>query len=282
VPPQIVEQQVRKLVRSGHMEIVLVGTHLGRYGADLDQKTDLLHLLRRLACVDGLGRLRLSSLEPQEVAPALIEALADGGSALDPHADRLACKGKLCRHLHIPLQSGSDDVLRAMGRPYDTEFYARLLQQLVAQVPGICIGADCIVGFPGETDDHFAQTLTFVRSLPLAYLHVFTFSPRAGTRAAALDGQVPADEMQARNHVLRNLSLTKSVHFAQTQLGQVLEVIPERRNPAGYLQSLSDNYLRVQHSGPDLLLGRLVRVRILQACGQTLFGETANQGDTAA
>ncbi len=272
VPREDVERQVRLLAHAGHREIVLIGTHLGRYGADLESGVDLEGLVRSLAELDCVGRLRLSSIEPLEVGSGLIEALAGGGRALDPGAGGLSARGKLCRHLHLPLQSGSDEVLRAMGRPYRTGDYAQLCAELVARAPGVGLGADVLVGFPGETEELFAETEAFVRSLPLTYLHVFTYSPRPGTPAAERPDQVPPEKRKARNHVLRALGAAKLAAFAQSQVGATLEVVPERRAEDGRLDAISDNYLRVVHPGPDDLIGRITRLAVTEAEAGHLVG----------
>ena len=186
--------------------------------------------------------MRLSSLEPLEVSPALQEFVVAGGHALDP-SDRPG-RGKLCRHLHLPLQSGSDSVLRRMGRPYDADTYATLVTDLHARQPGLAVGADVIVGFPGETDAEFEATRRFLEALPLAYLHVFTFSPRTGTPAATMPDQVHGRVKKERNHVLRSLSDRKRAAFAATQVGERLEVVTET-GESGERHGLSDNYLQV-------------------------------------
>lgn len=277
VPPQTVVRQVQALVEAGHSEIVLIGTHLGQYGHDLSAPMNLAGLCRLLAEVEGLGRLRLSSIEPREIGDELIEMLADGGRALDPRAEALAARGKLCRHLHIPLQSGSDSILRSMRRPYDTAFYKALVERLTAEVPGLCIGADVMVGFPGETDQLFDETRRFIEALPLSYLHVFTYSPRPGTPAATMPGQVAPEVRKQRNHILRQISTEKWRAFVQAQVGETLEVIPESRlcGCAQRLNSIADNYVRVVHDGDAGLLGHIVRVRISGSHGEHAVGVLA-------
>jgi len=275
-------RQVRLLADQGHSEIVLIGTHLGRYGADLDADGDLTSLIHALVDLPSVGRLRLSSIEPQEITPGIVELLADGGRALDPRAEMLAGYGKLCRHLHVPLQSGCDEILRAMGRPYDTAFYAALVWDLVTRVPGLCLGADVIAGFPGETDELFARTEAFIRSLPLSYLHVFSYSPRPGTLAAELPGQVSPEVRKARTRTLRAISDAKLAAFVEAQVGGQLEVVPERRAPDGRLYSLADNYVRVSHDGPEAILGKLVCVEVTAACGNLAWGESWAETESPA
>lgn len=241
VPSELVTAQVRQLARR-HPEVVLIGTHLGRYGRDLEGEPDLAGLVERLCALPELGRLRLSSLEPLEVTPALQELVAAGGLALQP--GDLPGQGKVCRHLHLPLQSGADTVLRRMGRPYSAETYAALATDLCRRCPGLALGADVMVGFPGETEAEFQETYALLQALPLAYLHVFTFSPRPGTPAAAMPEQVPGQVKKERNHILRALSERKRAAFAASQQGARVEVVCEGAE-GGAVYGLSDNYLRI-------------------------------------
>ncbi len=241
VPSKLVTAQVRQLARR-HPEVVLIGTHLGRYGRDLQGEPDLAGLVERLCDLSELGRLRLSSLEPLEVTPALQELVVAGGSALEPGSR--PGRGKVCRHLHLPLQSGADTVLRRMGRPYCAEEYATLVTGLHTRQPGLAVGADVMVGFPGETEAEFGTTYALLEALPLAYLHVFTFSPRPGTPAAAMPDQVPGQVKKERNHLLRALSDRKRAAFALRQQGEPVEVVSEGGED-GTTYGLSDNYLRI-------------------------------------
>jgi len=198
----------------------------------------------------------------------------DGGQALagGPH---LAASGKLCRHLHIPLQSGCDSVLRRMNRPYDTTSYSDLVRRIKQNQPDACIGADVIVGFPGETDEEFATTQEFIESLPLSYLHVFTYSDRPGTPAARMPDQVDYELRKARNHVLRDISDRKRQHFAESMVGKRLEVVLQTRQADGVVRGISDNYLEVDVEGTEGRTGELVSVRIEAARGSSLLGRPA-------
>jgi threonylcarbamoyladenosine tRNA methylthiotransferase MtaB len=265
-------EQVR-LLAARHPEVVLVGTHLGRYGRDLPGETDLAGLVARLCELPELGRLRLSSLEPLEVTPQLQELVVAGGRARE--APSVAGRGKVCRHLHLPVQSGCDAVLRRMGRPYDAETYAALVVGLRARQPGLAVGADVIVGFPGETDAEFEETRRFLEGLPLAYLHVFTFSPRPGTSAADRPDQVPGPVKKERNRALRALSERKRTEFAAAQVGSRLEVVLET-GEEGRRYGLSDNYLQVclpVDLPPEAeAAGGVVALRITGAVGGRLRG----------
>ncbi|MCK4591362.1 MAG: tRNA (N(6)-L-threonylcarbamoyladenosine(37)-C(2))-methylthiotransferase MtaB, partial [Candidatus Latescibacteria bacterium] len=172
-------QQVDRLVNRGYKEIVLTGVCLGIYGWDLpsdDQRIDLRELVKRLEELKGLARYRLSSIEPSYISEELV--------------DLLSSSPKLCHHLHIPLQSGDTQILERMGRSYSAEEYRDLLWMLKTQMPDLAIGADVIVGFPGETEDHFQNTYRLIQNLPLSYLHVFRFSPRKGTAAYQMEDRV--------------------------------------------------------------------------------------------
>ncbi len=265
--------QCSALAESGYPEIILIGTHLGRYGRDLRGDIDLDGLIA-LVCDLPIPRVRLSSIEPREVTPGIVRMVQDGGQALagGPH---LAASGKLCRHLHIPLQSGCDSVLRRMNRPYDTASYSDLVRRIKQNQPDACIGADVIVGFPGETDEEFATTQEFIESLPLSYLHVFTYSDRLGTPAARMPDQVDYELRKARNHVLRDISDRKRQHFAESMVGKRLEVVLQTRQADGVVRGISDNYLEVDVEGTEGRTGELVSVRIEAARGSSLLGRPA-------
>lgn len=263
VPVHDVLAQAESLIAAGHPELVLIGTHLGRYGQDLPDSPDLAGLLRALCDLPGLGRLRLSSIEPMEVTPEVVELVA--------HHVRLA------RHLHIPLQSGCDAVLQRMGRPYSAAAYADLVRRIHQADPAVCVGADVMVGFPGETEEEFLTTRRFLEDLPLGYLHVFTYSRRAGTPAADMPDQVPHPVAIARNHALRELSEEKRAAFANSMVGQTVGVVLERPVPEsrGVLDGLSDNYLRVHVPGPETLLGTLQSCVVVSAREGLLQGRLA-------
>ncbi len=236
----------QELGRAGAREVVLTGIHLGRYGRDLEQGPDLAGLLELLLAAHPGPRLRLSSLEASEINPRLLELL-----------DR---EDRLCPHLHLPLQSGCDQVLRAMGRPYRARDYAAVVEELARDLPGLCLGADVLVGLPGEDREAFEQTLALVERLPLAYLHVFPYSPRPGTPAAGMERPAPpvVKERAAR---LRRLGREKHLAFLQRQLGRTLEVVVE-----GSGQGRSQNYCLVELDR-ELPPGSLVRVEVAELAG---------------
>jgi len=244
------------LTGAGHREIVLTGVHLGAYGRDLSPPATLSRLVGRLLRVEGLGRLRLSSVEPGELTRELLRAAGRGAYGAKEGAH-------LCRHFHIPVQSGDDGVLAGMGRNYRAAACLRRLGRLAEEIPGVCLGADLIVGFPGETEEAFGRTLDWVREAPLAYLHVFPYSPREGTPAASLAGRPSGGEVRRRAKALQELGRRKWAAFVAGRIGSRAEVLLERgRTRDGLLTGLTDNYLRVAMEGPDSLRGRLLPVRL--------------------
>ena len=248
--PAAVEAHARALVAAGHAEIVLTGVDLGHYGADLVPRTSLAALLARLVAIPGLRWLRLSSLLPAYFTGELLE-IVTGSPVIAPH-------------LHVPLQSGSDRVLRAMRRPYTAAMYRGLVERLAAAIPRLGLGADVIVGFPGETGDDFAATLALVEALPFSYLHVFPYSPRAGTEAAARPGRVQAAVAAERGRRLRDAAAARNLRFRAGMLGRVEDVLvlEARDRATGDLVGLTGNYMEVTFRGPDDLRRRVARVRV--------------------
>lgn len=263
-----VAAQVEEFLKAGYKEIVLTGVNLGGYRDPQRPEVDLLYLLRWLEGRSDLGRVRLSSIEPTDFSDGLIRFLATSS--------------KVCRHLHIPLQSGDDEILRAMNRPYTARTYARLVQRLAREIPGIAIGADVIVGFPGETEAQFRATYHLLWRLPICRFHVFNFSRREGTAAATLPHQVPPQVRRERSRKLRALSKAKFDAFRRSFLGQELTVLVEqRRDPAtGFLTGLSDNYIRVLTQGPDEQMNQLVPLKMYRVDDERAWGRPLEAGGT--
>jgi threonylcarbamoyladenosine tRNA methylthiotransferase MtaB len=256
LPPEAVLEEIHRLVRDRVAEVVLTGIHLGGYGADLDPPTDLLDLLVRIRDATRIPRVRLSSIEPLEMSDAIL--------------DVLAADSRFCQHLHLPLQSGDDGILARMGRPYSRARFAERVQAARARLPEAALGTDVLVGFPGETQAAFEQTMALIEDLPLTHLHVFPFSPRPGTPAADYTPHIPERHVKARCQLLRLLGARKKAAFQSTFLGRVLEVLVEnRRDPAtGLLTGLSGNYLPVRLEGSDECLNRILPVRLESLDGQ--------------
>jgi threonylcarbamoyladenosine tRNA methylthiotransferase MtaB len=218
--------EIRELIARGYKEVVLSGIHLGTYGRDLQRKISFHEFISRTLAIPGLERLRLSSIEPLEVVPEIIDLVAT-----DP---------RMARHFHIPLQSGSARILRAMYRPYTPQYYSELVSVIRARIPDAAIGADVMVGFPGETDDDFAATYRLIEESPLTYLHVFPYSSRPGTVAAVLSNHIPDHVARFRAKALRNLIAHKNEAFRRSLIGREIEVLTLDDATA-----ISSNFVRV-------------------------------------
>jgi threonylcarbamoyladenosine tRNA methylthiotransferase MtaB len=237
LPPTQVIDEITRLSDAGYREIVLSGINLGTYGRDLSPRTELIELVRRILDSTSVERLRISSIEPMDVTEELI--------ALFGSSERMA------QHFHMPLQSGCDRVLAAMHRWYRAEHYARRVELIRERLPNAGIGADVIAGFPGETDAEHAETIGFIERLPFSYLHVFSFSQRPGTKAAALSDQIPAPVVKGRARELRALGEKKAGEFRRSQIGRELRVLT-LRDEGRFTETtpaLSSNYLSVAVEG---------------------------------
>jgi len=242
--------EVAALAREGFEEVVLTGVHLGGYGRDLSPPVDLAWLVAALAEQGLVPRLRLSSIDPHEVTEPLVRLLVRAPA--------------LCPHLHVPVQSGDDTVLRRMRRRYDAALARERLAMMRELVPDAALGTDLIAGFPGEDEAAFERTLAFVEESPLSYLHVFPYSVRSGTTAAKLDGRNPPAAIAARARRLRAVGERKRAAFARRFDGAEAEVLVETtRDPAsGALRGYTRNYLRARLVGPDAWRGRRLRARL--------------------
>jgi len=260
LPADQVVEQVHHLVKGGCREVVLTGINLSRYGSDLTASASLAALCRALQEAAWPVRIRLSSLEPLDITTDLLNVLENWP--------------QFCPHFHVPLQSGSDEVLGAMGRPYRAAWFAELLQEMRRRFPTAAIGLDVMVGFPTETAAAYARTRELLAGLPLTYLHVFPYSPRPGTPAATLTPQVDRRQISAWARDLRTLAEAKKRDFYQRQLGRVVEVLVEGEvaGQPGMVTGLTANYLRVHCPGPSAWANRVVRVRLEKLSGPVLFG----------
>jgi threonylcarbamoyladenosine tRNA methylthiotransferase MtaB len=241
--------QIRSLVDGGYQEAVLTGVNLGLYGRDFEPKQSLADLVRRILRETDLPRLRLSSIEPKTITPELIEIL----SSLP----------RICRHLHIPLQSGDDQVLKRMNRHYTASYYRELIHSIHAKIPGIGIGTDVMVGFPEEGETEFKHTFDLLSDLPMSYFHVFPYSPRPQTPAASFRGQVTNSIKSGRSLLLRRLGQEKMKKFQEAFLGRSLKaLVEEERDPdSGRLKGYTDNYIKVLLDGPDSHKNKILSVR---------------------
>ncbi|GED01297.1 tRNA (N(6)-L-threonylcarbamoyladenosine(37)-C(2))-methylthiotransferase MtaB [Bacillus atrophaeus] len=253
--PEEVIKQAQQLVDAGYKEIVLTGIHTGGYGEDM-KDYNFAKLLRELdARVDGLKRIRISSIEASQITDEVIEVL-----------DR---SDKIVRHLHIPIQSGSNTVLKRMRRKYTMEFFADRLNKLKKALPGLAVTSDVIVGFPGETEEEFMETYDFIKENRFSELHVFPYSKRTGTPAARMEDQVDENVKNERVHQLIALSDQLAKEYASDYEGEVLEIIPEEAyketNESNLFVGYTDNYMKVVFKGTEDLIGKLVKVKIEKA-----------------
>jgi threonylcarbamoyladenosine tRNA methylthiotransferase MtaB len=234
--PDDVVREAEALVRRSHRELVLTGVNIGQYEAD---GCSLLRLIQRLERIEGLDRIRISSIEPTTVTDDLLAHMADSE--------------KLCPYLHIPLQSGSDEILNAMNRRYTVRDYRDLIERALRIVPELGLGTDLLVGFPGENERAFEQTYTVASDLPFAYFHVFSYSKRRGTAAVKLADHVIPAVIRRRSRLLASLSRSKRLKHFQRYLGKTLSVLFESRDEQELWTGLTDNYIRVGVRSPERL-----------------------------
>jgi threonylcarbamoyladenosine tRNA methylthiotransferase MtaB len=244
-----VVNEFKKLLDAGYKEIVLTGVNVGDYGKNID--TNLFNLLSELIKIESEFRIRISSIEPNLLSDEIIELVAESE--------------KLCNHFHIPLQSGSPGILRAMQRRYTIEDYENLIYKVKNRLPDAGIGVDVIVGFPGETEEDFIHTHNFLRELPISYLHVFTYSERPDTKAISLPGIVDVQERKRRNNILRILSEKKRAKFYSDMIGTKQAVLFENNNKNGLIQGFTSNYIRVQTDFNEALTGRICPITLTGA-----------------
>jgi threonylcarbamoyladenosine tRNA methylthiotransferase MtaB len=254
---------------AGYQEIALTGVNSASWGEDIGIAGGILSVADAILAAtssDGrpIRRLRFNSLEPRAIAPDLVQYVAN--------------EPRLCRHFHIPLQSGSDAILKRMGRRYRSEEYAEKTRMIADSIPNAAMGADVMVGFPGETDELFAETIDFVKNLPLTYLHVFSYSPREGTPATRLCDTVPRSVKEQRSKVLRQLGETKRLAFHERYVGMVLDVLLEGsgKTTDGTVNGLTDNYIRVTVPAPGMGDNSMVGVRLTHADSEGAEGVVVN------
>jgi threonylcarbamoyladenosine tRNA methylthiotransferase MtaB len=258
LPPDKAIQEIRRLDEAGYPEIVLSGINLGRYGRDLSPRTTFLALVERILDETSIRRLRISSIEPMDVSHELI-GVAAGDS-------------RLARHFHIPLQTGSDRILRRMNRRYWARHYAERVLEIHERIPNVALGADVMVGFPGETESDHAESLQFIESLPFTYLHVFPYSLRPGTRAAVMPEPVPKTVAQRRSREIRQVVAKKREAFLAAQIGRTLSVVTLDDFTAEARLALSSNYLQVALPESAIAPRALTEVRIARSSGGILYG----------
>lgn len=257
-------REAEALVARGHRELVLTGVNIGQYE---DEGRGLLELIQDLEAIEGLDRIRISSIEPTTVPEGLLA--------------HMAISKKLCRHLHVPLQSGDDHILRAMNRRYTVNEYRRWMEQALDGIPGLCFGTDIMVGFPGEGIREFQQTCQIVQELPFAYVHVFSYSPRPGTASLRLPDAVHPSVIKQRSRELRRLSALKRQAFDQQFLGQEVSVLFESEETNGYWTGLTDHYIRVSVRSTIPLANHMLPVVITGVMADRMVGILPASADPA-
>jgi len=259
VPVADILDQIEQLSANGYPEIVLTGIHIGNWGRDFSPQTDLLALLKQIATSKFSGRLRLGSIEPAELSEPLYRYVLDSDW--------------ICPHFHIPLQAGSDDVLKRMNRHYSTSFFADLIYNISQLSSGAAIGLDVIAGFPGETDAQFEESYLLLETLPFSHLHVFPFSKRTGTPAATMTGQVSGTVIKQRATRLRELGAIKHGEFAQQFVGSELELVIEGVEEGKGSRGVSQNYLTVSVATSSVGRGGMQRVKVTGFDNGNLMGK---------
>lgn len=245
-------RQAREIVSQNIKEIVLTGVNIGDYGkgefGNKKHEHTFLELVQALDEITGIDRFRISSIEPNLLSEALIKFVAQSK--------------RFVPHFHMPLQSGNNEILRQMRRRYQRELYADRVNQIKGLIPDACIGVDVIVGFPGETDQHFLDTYSFLADLPVSYLHVFSYSERPDTPAASMQNQVPKKVRQKRSKMLRGLSAKKQYAFYESQLQQTKTILFEAENKAGYIQGFTENYVKVRMPWDPALQNQMIQATL--------------------
>tara|TARA_R110002111_G_scaffold133051_5_gene198787 strand:+ start:1337 stop:2665 length:1329 start_codon:yes stop_codon:yes gene_type:complete len=251
---QNVLKNAAEISSKGIKEIVLTGVNIGDYGkgefGNKKHEHTFLDLVKALDRVEGIHRLRISSIEPNLLKNKTIDFVAQSNSFVP--------------HFHIPLQSGSDAILKLMSRRYLTHLYVDRVKRIREVMPHACIGVDVIVGFPGETEEHFLETYNFLNALDISYLHVFTYSERDNTKAVELQGIVPKKVRNKRSKMLRGLSVKKRRAFYEGQLGSTRTVLYEADNKEGYIHGFTENYVKVKTPWNPNLVNTLHEIRLTE------------------
>ena len=259
VPPEEVLQGVRGLAANGYREVVLTGIHLGAYGLDLDPAVSLTDLVRRIDTGRLVPRLRIGSVEPNELTDELLILMANSKI--------------ICPHLHLPLQSGSDRVLQRMGRRYTGLFFRELVARISTALPQAFIGADVIAGFPGESEDEFNETLQLIEELPFSDLHVFPYSSRPGTKAAKMPGQMPPQVIKERAEQLRKIASEKKRRFLAHQVGAELQALVQGFNDdSRTCNGITRNYVTVTFAGTREMINSEHTVKVVSFTGDQVTG----------
>jgi threonylcarbamoyladenosine tRNA methylthiotransferase MtaB len=254
LPLQDVLTNIEKLGQAGYREVVLAGIHLGRYGFDLSPRSTLLELLQAIGNSKAVERVRLSSIEPCELNEDLINFVAHSGSG----------PGSVCPHFHIPLQSGDNEILKKMKRPYTGEFFKELIVKIHNMLPDAAIGVDVLIGFPGESQAAFENTFSLIEKLPISYLHVFPFSARKGTPAYTFNGKVAAKIIKNRCRKMRELGNFKKKVFYESFVGNFFKTLVESKidEKTGLIKGRTTNYIPILLRAKNIKINTLVNTRI--------------------
>ncbi|MBU0728128.1 MAG: tRNA (N(6)-L-threonylcarbamoyladenosine(37)-C(2))-methylthiotransferase MtaB [Proteobacteria bacterium] len=245
--------------KEGYQEVVLTGIHAGLYGLDLDPPLELIDLIKALEAGETGFRYRMSSLEPTEISTEMLQVMKDSQ--------------RFMPHLHVPLQSGDDGILKKMNRRYASDDFRKIIEKCQQLVPEISIGVDVLVGFPGESDEAFGNTVRLLENLPVAYLHVFPYSKRPGTLAASMQDQIPKNIKEERVARLRELDHKKRTAFYGKQLGKVFKVLAEsEKNKFRLMKGFTENYVPVYFEAPHNSINRIVEVKIERLVDRNVFG----------
>jgi threonylcarbamoyladenosine tRNA methylthiotransferase MtaB len=257
VEPKTILKHIHSFVESGFQEIVLTGIHLGSYGNDFDPQLKLSDLIKTILKETNIHRIRLSSLEVKEVDDELIELLQSE---------------RICRHIHLPLQSGDDTILKLMNRTYSSREFISVVEKILSRIPDICLGADVIAGFPCEGIMEFSNTKKLIEQLPVSYMHIFPFSPRPKTLAALMKNRVADSEKKRRFLELNELNKVKKISYISSQIGRTLEIVVEDKHDDTSCLGTSSNYLKILTSACTSSEKTCMNVRVTQADGFVLLG----------
>jgi threonylcarbamoyladenosine tRNA methylthiotransferase MtaB len=258
MPADDVIRKIELFSSAGYKEVVLTGIHLGCYGKDFPTgKNSLYKLIKMIDDRSSIERVRLSSIEPHELTTDIIELVASSS--------------KLCKHFHIPLQSGDDTILKKMRRPYSGEQFSSLISLIYQKIPEASIGVDILVGFPDENQSAFQNTYELVQALPVSYLHVFPYSARQGTPAAQYPNPVSQPAIKERCQQIRNLGIRKKNLFLQKSIGRITDVLAEetRDKKTSLLKGITSNYITVLFEGTDTLKKKIIKTKIIEQIDST-------------
>ncbi|NWF97780.1 MAG: tRNA (N(6)-L-threonylcarbamoyladenosine(37)-C(2))-methylthiotransferase MtaB [Nitrospirae bacterium] len=262
VPLEKIIEQVKNYSEAGYNEVVLTGIHIGSYGQDFNPKVKLSYLIKSILNKTNIMRIRLSSLEVTEIDDEIIEIMTDN---------------RICNHLHIPLQSGDDNILKLMNRNYNNRIFSSIIEKLINKVSNINIGTDIIIGFPGETNNEFNNTKRVVSDLPINYMHIFPFSPRTGTLAYNLKNQISSIEKKKRSLELQYINTIKKRNYYEKQNGKELKIIIEKKVNDGVYTGTSENFLKIPVLSNNLPLKSCIKVRVIKDEKNKLFGIPINR-----